>query len=255
MYESKHARIVIAVTVLLLIGGAVLMRSPIAGQFGGASGGERLVTGIGRRSAVTLEDGSRVELSVASTLAYPAEFASSERAVLLSGEGFFTVSADSARPFVVTAAHSRVETRGAAFAVRATTGENSARVVVAEGAVAVGLASRPAGRSRVLRPGQLARISRDGAISRQDSVNVDRFTAWRRGRIVFTGAPLRDAIVELARWYDVDLRIGDSVVANRRVTAEFSATQTVTEVLDEIALGIGAVYRSQGRVVTFRRER
>ena len=240
---------------LVLLPGAALLRGPAARLFGGAGGIERAATGVGQRRTIQLSDGSRIDLSVATTLGHPRELAPGRRVVTLAGEALFTVAPDSSRPFVVNAGPVRVETSGATFAVRAYAGQAAARVVVADGEVRVRPLTGPDTATRRARRGQLVRVGRNGTITRQDSVNIDRLTAWRGGRIVFAGTPLRDALVELGRWQDVELRIADSVVANRRVSAEFTTLQTFTEILDEIALGIGAVYRWQGGVVTFRRER
>ena len=245
--------IVLAGLVVLTL--AALLRGPSARLFGGARGVERTVTGVGQRRSITLNDGSRVDLSVATTLLHPGEFPRDARTVTLVGEALFTARMDSARPFIVTAANFRVESSGALFAIRAYPGRPAARVAVSEGSVMIRGLGAGDTIGRVIRAGQVARITRDGGFSRQDSADFDRLTAWREGRIVFSGTPLREALAELGRWQDVELRIADSVVANRRVTAEFTTLQTFTEILDAIALGIGAVYRWQGRVVTFRRER
>ena len=256
MPEHRRPRRLALIAIALLIVAAFVARSPLGARFGGAMQAERVSTGIGRRASVELPDGTRAELGVASTLVHPPEFAGQHRTVVLSGDAYFTVATDSARPFVVTATHAEVETiGGTAFAVRALPGAGTVRVVVAEGQLMVRPTSAPDGSGTTVGASQLARITRAGAVSRENDVPVERYTAWRRGRIIFAGAPLREALVELGRWYDVDLRIRDSVVANRRVTAEFATTQTLTEVLDEISLGIGAVYDFQGRIVTFRRER
>ena len=252
--RRRTARWIIGGTLVLAMTVA-LLRGPSAPLFGGADAAQRVVTDIGQRRTVVLDEGTRVDLSVTTTLAFPDRFAAGQRAVTLTGEAFFTVTTDSARPFVVNAGHARVVTHGATFAVRAYPEQAATRVVVADGSVRLHANSGPDTTARLVVPLQLARVTRTGAFLRQDSVNTERLTAWRRGRIIFGGVPLRDALNELERWQDVDLRIADSVVANRRVTGEFTTLQTFTEILDEIALGIGAVYRWQGRVVTFRRER
>ena len=240
---------------LALIVGAALLRAPATRLFGSADAVDRVATGIGQRRTVHLDDGSRVDLSVATTVAHPPAPAQGRRVVTLTGEAMFTVRADTTRVFIVHAGPLRVETTGATFAVRAYSGQPFARAVVTEGAVRARSLAGSDTVARTVRAGQLVRVTREGRVSRQDSVDHDRLTAWRTGRIVFAGTALRDALTELARWQDVDFRIADSVVANRRVSAEFTTLQTFTEMLDEIALGIGAVYRWQGRVVTFRRER
>ena len=245
----------ILLAALGLLTAAALLRGPSARLFGGADGAERAVTGVGQRRSVELGDGSRADLSVLTTLVYPDELPRDRRVVTLTGEALFTVAVDSARPFVVNGGQLRIETAGATFAVRAYSAERTARVVVGEGSVRVRPLAGADTVGRVVRSGQLVRVDRQGRFAREEPASIDRFTAWRAGRIIFAGTPLREALVELGRWQDVELRIADSVVANRRVTAEFSNLQTFTEILDEIALAIGAVYRWQGRVVTFRRER
>lgn len=239
-----------ALVVLVLV-----WRSPLPGRFGSDTRAERAVTGIGQRRTIRLDDGSRVDLGVASTLLHPARFAVTRRGVTLSGEAFFTVAADSNRPFVITAGNAVIETLRGTFAVRAYPEGTSVRVVVADGAVRLRVVSAPDTGGITVVDRQLARVSRAGAIVRETGVDVDRFTAWRTGRIILAGVPLRETLIELQRWQDLDLRIGDSVVANRRVTAEFTTRQTFTEILDEIALGIGATYRWEGRAVTFHRDR
>jgi transmembrane sensor len=240
---------------LVLVTGAALLRGPSARLFGSAGGVERVATGTGQRRSIGLDDGSRIDLSVATTVAYPRELARDRRVVTLTGEAMFSVAPDTVRPFIVNAGHLRVETTGATFVVRSYSGQPAGRVVVAEGSVRVRPTAGSDTVARQVEARQLARVTREGVLTRQASVDVDRLTAWRNGRIVFVATPLREALVELGRWQDVELRIADSVVANRRVTAEFTTLQTFTEILDEIALAIGAVYRWQGRVVTFRRER
>lgn len=256
MHEPRRAarrRALVGVTALVVV--VLVWRSPLPGRFAGDTRAERAVTGIGQRRTIRLNDGSRVDLGVASTLVHPARFTVTRREVTLSGEAFFTVAADSSRPFVVTAGNAGIETLRATFAVRAYPEGTSVRVVVAEGAARLRIASAADTGGTTVSDRQLARVSRAGAIVRQNDVDVDRFTAWRTGRIILAGVSLRETLIELERWQDLDLRIGDSVVANRRVTAEFTTLQTFTEILDEIALGIGATYQWEGRVVTFRRDR
>src|SRR5258708_4845829 len=77
------------------------------------------VTGRGVRDTLRLNDGTRVVLSSASTLRYPAEFTGRSRDVYLSGEGYFEVVHDSQRPFRVHAGEATAEDIGTAFGVRA----------------------------------------------------------------------------------------------------------------------------------------
>lgn len=211
-------------------------------------------TAIGKRRSFRLADGTRVELSVRSTLSYPSRFDADRRAVTLVGEAFFAVAKDTVRPFVVMADSTVVETSGAAFDVRAYPEDSATRVVVDSGAVRVARAPAPAAGS-IVSAGERARIGVDGRIRPPETVNPQRYLGWRTGRIEFNDAYLRDALLDLGRWHDVELTIADSVVANRRVTASFASHQTLTEILDGIALQLGARYDRVGRAISFRLER
>lgn len=70
---------------------------------------------------ITLPDGSRVTLHRASRLRYAADFGAKTRAVTLTGEAFFDVKPDPARPFVIAAAGTEVRVLGTSFNVDART--------------------------------------------------------------------------------------------------------------------------------------
>lgn len=229
----------------------VALRGGLHDAWNRASGIVEHVTDVGERRTVRLADGTRVELSVASTFRYPSQFPADSRPVTLIGEAFFVVAKDEQRPFIVTAGPAAVETIGAGFGVRAYPGTNSARVVVDTGIVGVRPEDAEGAPAIPVAAGGLARIARDGAINRSDSVNLAAHLGWRAGRIVLADLPLRSALTEIGRWQRVDLRIQDSIVANRRVTATFASHQTLTEMLDGIALQAGARYERSGGTVTF----
>jgi len=146
-----------------------------------ASGTVEHVTRIGERRTIHLDDGTRVELGVASTLRHPAPFPPQTRPVTVIGEAFFAVTKDDRRPFIVTAGPAAIETMGARFGVRAYPGLNTARVVVDSGGVDVRRVNAEGSPTTALGAGQGARIARDGAINRSDSVNLAALLGWRTG--------------------------------------------------------------------------
>ena len=78
-----------------------------------------VIAGKGERPILTLEDGSTLQLNAQSAVAY--QFTSAERRiVLLRGEAFVQVAADSQRPFVVKAGGGTTTALGTAFDVNLT---------------------------------------------------------------------------------------------------------------------------------------
>ncbi len=202
----------------------------------------------GQRARLTLPDGSTVQLGVASTLRMPRAFAAGgPRAVTLEGQAYFDVVHDATRPFTIYAGGSVVEDIGTAFNVRAYQDEHAVQVVVASGHVAM---RRTAGAplAASLAAGDLGELRRDGTAATR-RVDIARYIGWTQGELRFDLVPLADVTRELGRWYDVDVRLGDSSLGDLRVTASFQ-NQTRDEAFTRLAQALDLRYRQRGRVAT-----
>jgi transmembrane sensor len=88
----------------------------------------------------------------------------------------------------------------------------------------------------------------DGALRVRSGIAVDRYVSWSDGRLTFEDTPLAEAAVELGRWYDLDIRLGDARLRSKTLTASFDDPVAATLVALEGALDVRAV--RVGRVVT-----
>ena len=90
-----------------------------------------------RPMVVSLEDGSTVTLQPKSLLKYPKHFSKTVREVTLEGDGFFEISKNPSRPFLVY--NSNVITRvvGTSFIVKTNSAANETEVTVKTGKVIV----------------------------------------------------------------------------------------------------------------------
>jgi len=165
-------------------------------------------TATGERRAVTLADGSVVDLAADTRLSASLN-PDARRLVLHEGEAFFTVAADSARPFTVEAGKGRTTAYGTAFGIEYRDG--SAMIVVTEHAVGVAL------------DGQSVQVAAGSAISYEgDKIGLVRRAeaelAWREGRLVFADALLGNVVAALNRWRSGRLVIMSNALAKRPVT-------------------------------------
>lgn len=162
---------------------------------------------------VYLADGTHVRLGASSTLRFPTAFGTA-RDVQLEGEAYFDVAHDERKPFAVHTARAVARDIGTRFTVRAYHDAPNTEVVVAEGAVALAAG----GDSVLLRPADLGRLDAAGRLTRTSGVDVEAELGWMTGRLVFTDAPLRDALPRLSRWYGIDFVVGDSALAGAHLT-------------------------------------
>jgi ferric-dicitrate binding protein FerR (iron transport regulator) len=209
-----------------------------------------IVTGRGQRAAFNLSDGSRVVLAAESRLRVPAGYntlAAGGRPVYLEGQGWFEVRHDSTRPFEVRTMAGVARDLGTEFVVSAYPGMTGMRVAVAHGAVALRAPSTAPLLS--LFAGDLATLDTAGVATLTRGADLAPYLAWKDGTLVFDGTRLGDALVELGRWYDLEIRLAEPSLAERRLTATFT-NEPAPQVIERIARVLRLEMRRDGRVVT-----
>jgi transmembrane sensor len=176
-------------------------------------------TSLGAKQVAHLPDGSTATLGSRTELRIA--FSHSQRDLeLASGEAFFDVVHDKARPFVVHANGYRVIAVGTRFDVRRDTGK--LRVVVTRGLVRLQSASDPERPPAMLPAGSIALIDGDDVVVRhipQDQ--AQEYLTWRSGHVVFHGTPLADAIDEFNRYNTRRIVIADPSLDSLRVGGNF----------------------------------
>lgn len=184
---------------------------------------------VGDIKHATLADGSRIDLNT--DTAVRLRFSETERRVeLLRGEAFFDVAPDPNRPFVVQGDGVSARALGTRFAVRADDAGQS--VEVAEGRVEVAASGQPV----QVTAGEAVR--REGPSLAVIKADVGRQTAWRDGRLIFSGEPLSAVLAELGRYRRGRIVLLDAAAGQRRITGAFDPRNT-GDALDVIAATIG----------------
>lgn len=189
-----------------------------------------LWSGVGEITHATLADGSRIDLNTDTALAL--NFTETGREVeLLRGEAFFDVAPDPRRPFVVRGNGLSARALGTRFSVRVDGAERP--VDVAEGRVEV----TASGRHVQVSAGEAVRLA-DGNAPSVVKADVGRKTAWRDGRLVFSGERLSAVLAELGRYRRGGILLLDPAAGERRVTGAFDPHNT-DDALDAIAATMG----------------
>ncbi|MGH7695543.1 MAG: FecR family protein, partial [Gemmatimonadaceae bacterium] len=254
-FTVRRFALPIAAGLLLAIGLTYWSFTRNAGSRAGtlAAGTEYAVPRGGAQRAVTLGDSTEVILASASRLVVAAGYGSDSRTVDLEGEALFRVRHDEARPFRVRAGSVIAEDLGTEFVVRhlLTTdrGGGPVRIAVREGTVAVRSGDAPAARD-TLRARDVAIANDTGVLVRRDQ-NLDAYFAWTRGQLVFDGARLSDVAAELSRWFDLDVEVADSTIANRTLNVTLLTTTPIEEILQIIGSSTDVKVERRGRVVRF----
>ncbi len=197
-----------------------------------------------QRAEVYLSDGTRVVLGVASKIRFASPFGAT-RDVWLEGEAYFDVVHDETRPFAVHTARGIARDIGTRFAVRAYPDDRAKdlEVVVEEGIVALGRDLH--GDSVVLGASDVGRVTAKGKIETLRGVDVSGLLSWTDGKLEFRNTPLRDALPVLSRWYDVNLRAGDSTLAGYPITLSLTS-ERFSDAIEVITRALSARVERRG---------
>ena len=180
-------------------------------------------TATAENRAVRLEDGSQIVLGGGSAVAK--RFTNRRRGIeLLSGEAFFDVAHNSARPFVVGASDMTVTVTGTAFDVSMT--ERTLSVAVARGSVRVERDGQPPVEV-ALKPGQRVNIDRASGEAATDTLSLPEIAAWRSRRLAARGEALADVVETLDRHFTGTILFADSELKERRVTGVYDLDDPV----------------------------
>jgi transmembrane sensor len=189
----------------LMVGAMLTAAAAVAVVFWGLQPRQQfanIATPVAQRQTLTLADGTRVELNAQTSLQVEID-GKGRRVRLASGEAFFAVHKDPARPFIVETPAGSVRVTGTKFDVRSETA-GAFEVTVIEGSVQ----ARPGG-SDLTQPAPLALTAGDQISSgpngterhQLSAADLDDALAWRHGQIVFKGTPLREVLARFARYH------------------------------------------------------
>jgi transmembrane sensor len=205
-------------------------------------GGTLYTSNVGELKKVTLPDGSVLTMNTQSELRV--RYTRERRDVSLTrGEVLFTVAHDPRRPFGVRAGGWTALAVGTEFGVRQLD-ETTSDITVTAGVVQILSSDRNAADSEPrLVANQRARLSSGGsiAVSRMSASELDTQLAWRSHLVVFSGAPLREALAEMNRYRRKRIAVDDPELARRRIVGVFSTVDSQTFISAmEATLGVKA---------------
>ncbi|MBN8824661.1 MULTISPECIES: FecR family protein [unclassified Spirosoma] len=202
---------------------------------------------------VGLPDGSRVTLQPASRISFSNQFQGTKREVYLTGEAFFDVHKNPAKPFYVYANELVTKVLGTSFTVRSYESQANAQVVVRTGRVSV-FARKDWQRAEkeansdipgvVLTPNQQVVFSRlEGHFRRTIIPNpaiID--SRFSRNVFVYDDTPVAQAFTQLEEAYGVDIVFDEQLLKQCTLTAKFQ-DEPLLEKLNLICQTIKASYQ------------
>jgi len=210
-----------------------------------------LSTPRGGQHRLLLPDGSSVWLNAASSIRFPTAFIGNERRVEITGEVYFEVAKNAAKPFKVAIQSAdgqnrgEVEVLGTHFNINSYEDEVVVKTTLLEGKVKV-ISKENA--VHFLAPGQQTQMEANGEMQVLKDIDVNAAVAWKNGLFEFDKVNIETIMRQVARWYDVEV-----VYADNNISGSFVGTiprdVPVSQLLRLLELTEDVHFRIEGKKI------
>jgi transmembrane sensor len=221
-----------------------------------------MTTPRGGQYQLTLPDGTQVWLNAESSITYPTAFSERERErrVSITGEAYFEVAKNKTKPFIVSVSSGEgkretenktldIEVLGTHFNVNAYSEEPTKNITLLEGSVRLTSHFSPltsVHTSLTLKPGQQGQYNpRNENLSLAVHPDVEQAVAWKNGFFQYNRTPVKNALRQFARWYDVEVVYENDEPA-MMLSGKMQRSLNLTQAL-EIIKTVGIQYRIENR--------
>ncbi len=231
----------------------------------------------GSKSMIKLPDGSVVLLNAGSKLTYNKDFNKEIREVYLTGEGFFDVTKNKERPFIIHTSSINIKVLGTAFNVKAYPEDKQTETSLIRGSIEVTMKNRPNDKI-ILSPSEKLIVENNSILQKEKtnnplstvtpvaiaplvSINKLKYdaadstvaeTQWINNKLIIRQEAFADMAVKMERWFDVTIEIKDPVIKQQRINVTFT-TETIIQALEALKMTIPFRYEQTGNKIIIHR--
>ena len=165
-----------------------------------------LTVPYGKRFALKLSDGTKVNLNAGTSLRYPVKFIEGQnRQVFIEkGEAYFNVTKDAKHPFIVSNDKVNVRVLGTQFNISSYPEDSNVSTVLVEGSVSLyNIGDKyESKKATILKPGYKADWNKNNKSINIEKADIEIHTAWINGRIILKHMKFDAIIKKLERHYN-----------------------------------------------------
>jgi ferric-dicitrate binding protein FerR (iron transport regulator) len=203
-----------------------------------------VIVPYGKRTQITLSEGTKVWLNSGSKLVYPAHFADNKREVFMEGEAVFEVTPMREKPFVVNTKDFDIKVLGTVFNVSVYPDDNYSSAILETGKIEIvrSTASIFSKEKLEITPGSIAIFDRSQKIFEQHKVDSKKYLSWREGYLIFNSEKLGNILKKLSRYYNIEMVVHDTQLKEETYSGYLDLKNSPEEVLSVICQTIMLTY-------------
>ncbi|HEY4324323.1 MAG TPA: FecR domain-containing protein [Mucilaginibacter sp.] len=197
---------------------------------------------IDQTKQVILADGSKIWVNGGSQLKYPESFNSKTREVYLSGEAYFDIQHDAAKPFIIHTGKVITTVLGTAFDIKEDKILHTVVVTVTRGKVSVANGKQVLG---TITPNQQISFNTNNNQHIKTDVDAKQTIAWQKNELHFEDITFADAVGQLQLKFKVKIAFGNNRLKNCRFTGTALDGEKLDKILKVVCAFNNATYQTQ----------
>ena len=194
----------------------------------------RIVVPYGKRSNITLADGSKVWLNSGTQLDFPTTFTGSTREINVNGEIYIEVKENKDIPFIVNTNNMSIKVYGTSFNVTAYEEDDINRVVLVNGSVGLSVLGQK--NEVILKPSEKADLIATDII--KETVNTSEYISWINDVLEFNETPISEILKRVGRYYNVQFENMPEISLNKQTC---SGKLFLSNNLDSVMTAISSI--------------
>lgn len=187
----------------------------------------------GQRAQITLVDGTKVWLNAGTTFSFPNQFNSRSREVRIDGEGFFEVSSDKKKPFIVQTGKFDIRVLGTKFDVMAYSSDKIFKTSLLEGSVEILKAGERSNGVLIKPEEQILLVGDKLVVGPMQHAN---YLLWKDGIISFDNESFAEIAKKLELYFDLKIDIENDRILDYRCTGKFRTKDGAEHILKVLQL-------------------
>lgn len=213
-------------------------------------------------SETTLSDGSHVWMMPGASLQYHKLFSANRREVNLSGEAFFEVTKNPARPFIIYSRNLITKVWGTSFRVRDSRELSFADVTVMTGKVSVKLThpenfpknnntKNDATEVMIYPSQQVTYLKKERSFAEKPKADMSAMLIWKKPDITFNNRPMREVIPVLNKTFNVNISVSENGINSLLLTADLNGLN-FPEIMQMLHKALGVNYNINGQSIVLK---
>jgi transmembrane sensor len=190
----------------------------------------------GRRTYITLPDSSHVILNALSVLEVPENYQRGNRAVILDGDAFFTVT-PAKDTFTVTSDKLKATVTGTSFKMRSFASQHGATIYLLTGKIRVNKSyhSTSDNQPEILERGQMILANNDIDLMEKETYHPEELETWLSDTLTIKQANPMAVSRILEEWFGVEIEIRGDTAKARIITEAAFYNASLEDVLSNLS--------------------